>query len=724
MSKFTWVPFYKELAEKLLEYKDRRDELIEFIFSEEGLKEFSSYLHLKNKSYPINDIDPFTFMGMFNRGNMTIDNRKIILAKIKEKFGITAKIPSDFDGIPVLNRSRMLYYDWDNLGESCNMLWNLFETVMNDSLQPWFDYYKFKTRRAECTMPLFWYKPNDYIALDSRNVKYLKQKGIDVDVDDANSYLNLLKTIKNKMDSDELTESSFAEISYNAWKNTEESSLKSAKILTNANGVIPMNKSYIQSDISKKQKIINLLKSKKNIILQGAPGTGKTYITAEIALGLCGEQLDYTNHDAVMKKYKEYVDNGRIGFVTFHQSMDYEDFIEGIKPKTDVADKIIYEIEDGIFKSICDEARSIISAKQSEIIDFSKTRVFKMSLGDKNEADEIFSYCLENNVIALGWGEDKDFSNCTKREEFRKKDKSWGATAMEIFKMSMKKGDIVLISDRLKGIKAIARVIGDYVYDNATPISMCQFRKVEWLYNGETITTNKIYGKSLSQQSIYGFYDNSKFGKPNYNGSLNVDYLNEIITGNVNKEKPKPYILIIDEINRGNVSKIFGELITLLEADKRTDGSHPISVTLPYSKKKFLVPSNLYIIGTMNTTDRSVGSIDYAVRRRFSFVTLNSDKEIVERESKAGKAVYLFDSVRNFIAKNKIDMDIEDLMVGHSYFLAEDDNALQMKWEYDIVPLLREYYKDGIIKSDIEKNISIEKFIGQNSASFQKADNE
>ncbi|MBR4376683.1 MAG: AAA family ATPase, partial [Spirochaetia bacterium] len=225
-------------------------------------------------------------------------------------------------------------------------------------------------------------------------------------------------------------------------------------------------------------------------------------------------------------------------------------------------------------------------------------------------------------------------------------------------------------------------------------------------------------------QSIYGFYDNSKFGKPNYNGSLNVDYLNEIITGNVNKEKPKPYILIIDEINRGNVSKIFGELITLLEADKRTDGSHPISVTLPYSKKKFLVPSNLYIIGTMNTTDRSVGSIDYAVRRRFSFVTLNSDKEIVERESKAGKAVYLFDSVRNFIAKNKIDMDIEDLMVGHSYFLAEDDNALQMKWEYDIVPLLREYYKDGIIKSDIEKNISIEKFIGQNSASFQKADNE
>ena len=284
-----------------------------------------------------------------------------------------------------------------------------------------------------------------------------------------------------------------------------------------------------------------------------------------------------------------------------------------------------------------------------------------------------------------------------------------------------------MISDRLKGIKAIARVTGEYEFNDETQLTMCQFRKVEWLYNGETITTNKIYGKSLSQQSIYGFYDTKKLGKKDFNGSLNVDFLNEIITGNIQTEKNKPYILIIDEINRGNVSKIFGELITLLEADKRTSGNHPLSVTLPYSKEKFEVPSNLYIIGTMNTTDRSVGSIDYAVRRRFSFVTLEADRNVVLAHNggdEASTAVRLFDAVKSFLKKNRIDMDIDDLMVGHSYFLAKDEDELQMKWEYDILPLLREYYKDGIIKTDIPKNTLIGEFIKQNPSESQKADDE
>ncbi|MBP3838709.1 MAG: AAA family ATPase [Prevotella sp.] len=389
--------------------------------------------------------------------------------------------------------------------------------------------------------------------------------------------------------------------------------------------------------------------------------------------------------------------------------MDYEDFVEGIKPKT-INEQITYVIEPGIFKTMCENAKSIFTEKKSDKIDFSKTRVFKMSLGEKGKDDtEIFEYCIENNVVGLGWGGDKDFSQCKTREDFKALDDTWGAFAMEVFKQWMQMGDIILISDGTKSVKAIARIAGDYEFRKDAPIDMCQFRKVEWLYTGDLIPISKLYDKNLSQQSIYAFYFTPRYGKPDYNGTIKVDVINDIITGKVDDETPQNYILIIDEINRGNVSKIFGELITLLEADKRLGGDHPIKVTLPYSKESFGVPSNLYIIGTMNTTDRSVGNIDYAVRRRFAFVTLKADRQIlVNKYGEKSKQVQLFDAVFAFLNDDKKhpDMDIEDLMVGHSYFMADDDNELKLKLKYEIIPLIREYSKDGIVnvkKDELEK---------------------
>lgn len=295
----------------------------------------------------------------------------------------------------------------------------------------------------------------------------------------------------------------------------------------------------------------NILQIKKNIILQGAPGTGKTYNTAALALSICGVKdgdkfmvredgkdseyvMKFSDHSIVMKKYEELRKAGQIAFCTFHQSMDYEDFVEGIKPIKPDEGELYYKVEDGIFKTMCKNA--------------------------------------------------------------------------------------------------------------------------------------------------------------------------------INKDSEN-FVLIIDEINRGNVSKIFGELITLLEADKRIGGEHPIMVTLPYSKEPFGVPSNLYIIGTMNITDRSVGNIDYAVRRRFAFVTLESKEEVIEEhyrndESLKNKALGLFNSVKSFLEKHKFDMDIADLMVGHSYFLADDDNELKLKLEYEIIPLIREYSNDGIVnvkKDELKK---------------------
>lgn len=325
-----------------------------------------------------------------------------------------------------------------------------------------------------------------------------------------------------------------------------------------------------------------------------------------------------------------------------------------------------------------------------------------MSLGEKGKSDtEVFDYCRENNVIALGWGRDIDFSDCKNKEDIKAKDSTWGAFAIEVFKLWMRVGDIVLISDGNRAIKAIARIAGEYEFHVDKLETMKQYRNVEWLYVGASIPISRLYDKNLSQQSIYAF-GNRIDDNHVENGSIKEDVINDIITGDIEKETPKNYVLIIDEINRGNVSKIFGELISLLEADKRVGGDHPLTVTFPYSKEPFSVPSNLYIIGTMNTTDRSVGSIDYAVRRRFAFVTLEADENKVPE----GNARNLFNAVKNFLNKSKYDMDIEDLMVGHSYFMTSDKDSLKMKWQYEILPLLMEYHKDGIISKSPLKDDS------------------
>ena len=159
------------------------------------------------------------------------------------------------------------------------------------------------------------------------------------------------------------------------------------------------------------------------------------------------------------------------------------------------------------------------------------------------------------------------------------------------------------------------------------------------------------------------------------------------------------------------MSKIFGELITLLEADKRSGGGdHHIRLTLPYSKESFAVPANLYIIGTMNTTDRSTGSIDYAVRRRFAFVTLEASAEVIRThvdESVRDLATDLFEEINgksrddhnSFIYQHKSgDFELEDLMIGHSYFMADDIESLRLKMRYEVVPLIKEYIKDGILR--------------------------
>lgn len=383
-------------------------------------------------------------------------------------------------------------------------------------------------------------------------------------------------------------------------------------------------------------KSAKLLLSKHNIILQGAPGTGKTYNTAAIALKALGiTDIDLTDHKAVMDRYDELLGK-QIFFTTFHQSLDYEDFVEGLKPHVQTDNNgnsigVTYEPEDGIFKRACNAAQT-------------------------DQSKDIIK-CIDDYIQKIKGYENK----------------------REIPTVSGKSALYVWWSEGNNTISTRSVLSQSTKGDQYTP-SPLNIEKVKMQALGEGEENNW-------RQYAQAFID-----------AVKREYFT---TTN------KPVVLIIDEINRGNVSKIFGELITLLESDKRSQGKHPIKVMLPYTKAEFGVPSNLYIIGTMNTTDRSTGTLDYAIRRRFAFVTLQSDRSIIEKhydelkdEELKDKAVALFDDIKKFIENPKHlcgDMSIDDLMIGHSYFMAEDEEELKDKVEYEIVPLIKEYINDGIL---------------------------
>ena len=459
------------------------------------------------------------------------------------------------------------------------------------------------------------------------------------------------------------------------------------------------------------QDIVNLLRFKKNVILQGAPGTGKTFSTAAIALGLLGvKNVDYNNHAAVIEKYNKYLEDGNIFFTTFHQSMDYEDFVEGLKPKIDEDDEgnslVTYEVEDGIFKDVCNcaygednrDSDEDESDNDSESDEFNITNedhtVWKVILGGTKD-NKIREKCLKDGLIAVGWGYgDVDFSTFKFPNV-----KGDGSRTLPAFQKEMKKGDIVVSEYKTEFFDAIGIIQGDYQYVENAIIENTDFtyvRKVKWIFKGKRKIRSLNKNTNFNRDTVCRL---PKINRQKLNNFLAKNKNVEEQTENISEEQEdnntnSPVILIIDEINRGNVSKIFGELVTLLEKDKREGEDHPITVTLPYSKEDFSVPSNVYIIGTMNTTDRSTGTLDYAIRRRFAFVTLPADREAIQLDI----AKELFDDIESFIEDNcPKDMDIDDLMVGHSYFMTEDEGELELKIKYEVIPLLKEYCNDGLL---------------------------
>jgi len=456
--------------------------------------------------------------------------------------------------------------------------------------------------------------------------------------------------------------------------------------------------------------VVRIWERRKNIVLYGAPGTGKTYDVPELAVRLCDPSFMAAepSREEIVSRYNQLKTEKRIAFTTFHQSLDYEDWIEGLRPVVNENSQVTYEIESGIFKKLCEEAeRPVVKDKQVGISD--NAVVWKVSLagtGDNNVRRE----CMENNHIRIGWdGYGPVISDETDWSVYNGE----GKQILDAYINKMKIGDIVMSCYSSQTIDAIGVVAGEYEFEDKFP-NYKRVRRVNWLVkniNENIVEMND--GKTMTLGTVYRL------------NSITLDNVKSILekydTSSKMEENDKAYVMVIDELNRGNVSKVFGELITLLEADKRKGRINAESVVLPYSKKAFHIPNNVYLIATMNTADRSLGSLDYAIRRRFAFIAEKPfgldvkgfDEDLFEKVSS------LF--VKNFDEYKESGWDQtmklepadtlseeykpEDVWIGHSYFLMQDeegnDNTTN-RLLYEIIPLLEEYVRDGVLTAEAQ----------------------
>ena len=438
----------------------------------------------------------------------------------------------------------------------------------------------------------------------------------------------------------------------------------------------------------------------KNTILYGPPGTGKTYNTVVYAVSIIEDKSleevrteATTDYKSVKTRYDEYFAKGQVAFTTFHQSYGYEEFIEGIRPvMSEEDDDVAYRIEPGIFKEFCNRALIPSALSDSDYGINKDPAVWKVSLGGTHE-NPVRTECLANGHIRIGW----DAYGPDVSDSFD--DLPTGKRVLNAFLNIMRVGDIVLSCYSSTEIDAIGVVTGDYEWDDSYN-SYKRLRKVNWLVKNireNIVDINKGY--QMTQATVYW-----------------MDIQIRDILNIIEKHQPQPtkkdegnenkYVFIIDEINRGNISKIFGELITLIEESKRLGAPESMTVELPYSHSSFGVPNNVYVLGTMNTADRSIAIMDTALRRRFSFVEMLPDSDVIRQ---MGNPV---------VFKNGISVNVADMLdiineritflydrehtIGHAFFMPLISNpsveTLAMIFEKSIIPLLQEYFYEDYAK--------------------------
>lgn len=697
-NQFIWTDFYQEFAQRLVAYKDNRSLLVEKVKKIYELSGIS--MPTLEKDNNLVDIDPFTVFGLFNK-NLRVENRIKILNAIVKLFDLGSKVPNSFDGIPVLNNQNATYYRFidERSDDDIEDLWSLFLAALEfdkkkttdnkDRVSHYFDIVNNKkgNGNSKTTIGLYWIAPDSFLNLDSRNQWYIFESGkfpteisnglpsIDSKITAA-KYFQIVETINFYFNSTEAKFRNFKELSFEAWKYSEEVNKKnqelkmvaeSSALMDDENETIrywvyaPGEGSYMWEDFYKRGVMaigwneigdLSLFKNKSEIkeAMKKIYGPNLSYQNATHATWQFSNEMKVGDIIFVKKGRSQLIGRGiatsdyfydseaeeynhiRIVNWTHHGEWPYPGKA-AMKTLTDVTPYI----------DVVEKLKNIFDDDTSE---------------DVEEVEKSYSSYTK-----------EDFLN----DVFMSEEEYERLRSVLVFKKNIILQGAPGVGKTYTAKRLAYSFIGE---KNVDRVKMVQFHQS---YSYEDFIMGfrpSDIGFELRKGTFYNFCKRAE-----------LDAVND-------------YFFIIDEINRGNLSKIFGELFMLLENDKRG-----ASLQLVYSDEKFSIPDNLYIIGMMNTADRSLAMLDYALRRRFAFFELKpgfetdgfKNYQLTINNSKLNNLITCIKNLNYAIVSDETLG--EGFCIGHSYLCnlkseSVDDQVISNIVEYELVPLLKEYWFD------------------------------
>ncbi len=707
-NQFVWVNFYKEFASKLLAYKNNRGELVEkvkAIYAETGIN-----MPTLEKDNQLVDIDPFTVFGLFNKSSMREANRIKIITAVRKIFDVVTAVPDSFDSIPVLNnQNATFYYFIDSRGdEDIDDLWNLFDSALKyaadpsadnrDVLSKYFDLVinKKGNGNSKITMGLYWISPNSFLNLDSRNEWYIYESGkIPADIVAglpeietkiaASKYFAIVEKLREYLQSGKCNFHDFKELSFEAWNySTQVNEEKKAE----------------KKQTQREQKGAGLADDDVETVHYWiySPGDGASkwdefYKRGIMGLGWreIGDFSQYSSKEEMKAAMKEKIDptrpykNAAHATWQFLQEMKPGDIVFAKKGMHSVIGRGVVTSE-YIYDSEDPEYPNIRKVNWTNTGDWEHPGQAVMKT--LTDITSYTDYVAKLNAL-IDVNEDED-------------DVEPEETAFPEYTPEKFLEEVYMDGDSYDTLVELIRMKRNVILQGAPGVGKTfAAKRLAYSMMGckdqNRVMMVQFHQSYTYEDFIEGFRPSSTSDNFEIKKGAFANFCQKAA-----EEPDNEYFFIIDEINRGNLSKIFGELFMLIENDKRGN-----ALQLLYSGDKFSVPPKLYIIGMMNTADRSLAMLDYALRRRFAFFEMKPGFESEGfRDYKMAFANPKFDSLIDCVEKLNTVIAADDSLgegfcIGHSYFCnlsAITDKALSNIVEYEMVPLLKEYWYDEPIK--------------------------